>query len=84
LLRISKTTEECGEADLAIRAVLGENPRKGATGDWDGVRKELFDIASAALGAWEHLDGNTGRVMEEFEQFIAALVVRAGLAEAAS
>lgn len=80
LLRLSKPAEEHGEQDEATRAVIGENPRKGPpTDDWGPVRRELLDTAAAALGAWEHLGGNQGTVMEEFARFIASRCSRAGL-----
>jgi NTP pyrophosphatase (non-canonical NTP hydrolase) len=59
--RLGKVTEEVGEVTDAIGGYFGENPRKGITHTLDGLQGELLDVAVAALGAWEHLDGNTGR-----------------------
>ncbi|WIE81393.1 MazG-like family protein [Curtobacterium sp. MCSS17_016] len=59
--RVGKLVEEVGEVTAAIGGYFGENPRKGTTHTLDDLQGELLDVAFAALGAWEHLDGNTGR-----------------------
>src|SRR5688500_15488338 len=58
--RCAKVSEECGEVTEALLGLAGENPRKGVTHSVGDVRKELLDVALAALGAVAHLDGNQG------------------------
>src|SRR5690242_18815203 len=58
--RCAKIGEEAGEVIEALLGLSGENPRKGITNGVDKVRKELLDVALAAVGAVAHLDGNTG------------------------
>ena len=58
--RIAKVNEEGGEVIEALLGYLGENPRKGKTHTLDDVVGELLDVAFAALGAVEHITGNTG------------------------
>lgn len=57
----NKIAEELGEVSEAISGMLGENVRKGVTHTKRDVLTELLDVASAALGGYEHLTGNTGR-----------------------
>lgn len=57
--RITKVDEETGEVQEALRAYLGENPRK-PSGPVADVIKELCDVAACALGALEHVTGNRG------------------------
>lgn len=66
--RCMKVVEESGEATTAILGLLGENPRKGQTHTGVELRKELLDVALAALGAVAHLTGNTAdpiRLLDE-------------------
>lgn len=56
--RVGKVIEEVGEVASAVGGYFGENPRKGITHTLDDLQGELLDVAFAALGAWEHLDGN--------------------------
>lgn len=58
-IRIGKAAEEFGEVEAALIAWEGSNPRK-ADGPLDHVLKELLDVATAALGAYEHLTDNVG------------------------
>lgn len=60
----NKLSEEVGEVSLAVSGMLGENPRKGVTHTLDDVLTELLDVASCALGGFEHLTGNRGRSVE--------------------
>lgn len=64
--RCLKTAEEVGELTEALLGLVGENPRKGVTHEMAQVRKELFDVALAALGAVAHLDGNEGDPVGDF------------------
>lgn len=82
--RIGKLMEEVGEVGLALGGYTGENPRKGVTHTRDDVMTELIDVAVTALGAWEHMDGNHGRVESELETKLAGLLTRAGLVEPTS
>lgn len=63
--RVAKVAEEAGEALSALLGVTGQNPRKGVTHEVDDVVEELLDTAIAALGAVEHLRGNTGYALHE-------------------
>lgn len=56
LRRCIKITEEAGEVIEALFGALGENPRKGQTHTMDDVRRELLDVALAALAAIAHFD----------------------------
>lgn len=55
--RVSKVTEEAGEAVTALIAATGQNPRKAhaGQGDYTPVAKELLDVAVTALSAWAHV-----------------------------
>lgn len=78
--RVMKVAEETGEVTEALLGLLGENPRKGRTHTPADLRKELFDVALAALGAAAYLDGNTTDVEAMFRQH--AIRVRDRLADA--
>lgn len=77
--RIAKVAEECGEVVSAYSGSLGENPRKGVTHTVDDVLKELLDVATAALGAYEHLTGNQGTSLAALDAHVEALLRRAGI-----
>lgn len=57
--RVTKVTQEAGEAVDAWELHLGGNPRK-PVGPLNDVIEELLDAAIAALGGVEHLTGNSG------------------------
>lgn len=78
--RIRKVANEYGETLDAIEGAIGENPRKGVCATWEDVERELFDVALSALGAAEHLRGNTGEVPERFIEHVRFVCARAGLA----
>lgn len=59
--RIAKVGEEFGEAITEYIAFTGQNPRKPQTGSESLVKKEMLDVAVAALGVVEHLSGNGGQ-----------------------
>ena len=82
--RVEKINEECGEVSAAIRAVVGENPRKGTTGTWEDVTKELCDVALAALCAIEHLTGNRGEAPGMLRERIDVVARRAGVSDDSS
>lgn len=84
--RVAKVCEEAGEAIAALIGVTGQNPRKGVTHTTSDLRGELLDVAVAALGAVEHLDGNTGTSVAALAEKLDRLTARAGLeiAEAAA
>ena len=75
--RIQKVAQETGEVFEAFCGCLGENPRKGVTHTQADVKRELFDVALAALGAVEHLNGNKGCTLELFLQHIDRVCARA-------
>jgi NTP pyrophosphatase (non-canonical NTP hydrolase) len=82
--RLVKLSEEVGEVTAAYIGVTGSNPRKGKTHTIDDVRKELLDVATAALGAYEHMTGNKGESLDALVEFIASRHERAGLNHAAA
>lgn len=74
--RCAKIGEEWGEATEALLGLVGENPRKGQTHDHAAVRKELLDVALAALGAVAHVDGNEGDPMAALVDHAAFVATR--------
>lgn len=58
--RVAKVAEEAGEAVGALVGVTGQNPRKGVSHSQTDLVDELLDVATAALGAVEHLTENRG------------------------
>jgi hypothetical protein len=79
--RTGKIGNEFGELLDALEGYTGENPRKGVFDTKEHVMKELMDCAVAALGAWEHMDGNRGHSQEELAIHIDGLLKRVGLTE---
>lgn len=75
--RVTKASEESGEAQKALRGALGENPRKGVTHDLSDVVDELLDTAVAALGAVEHIREHRGDALELLDLHIARVYGRA-------
>ena len=78
--RIDKVGVEYGEVGEALEGFTGENPRKGVFRTREDVMKELLDTAHAALGAWEHMDGNKGRSGAALAAQAGAVLVRVGQA----
>lgn len=76
--RVTKVDEETGEVQQALRAYLGENPRK-PRGPVEDLIKELADVAACALGALEHVTGNEGRSLALVEARLRYCCERAGL-----
>lgn len=74
--RVSKVAEETGEAMAALVGYTGQNPRKGYTHDRDDLIAELLDVAVTALGAVEHLTGNTGVAVGYLEDHLSRTVAR--------
>lgn len=62
--RVTKASEEAGEATRKWLGVVGGNPRKGVYATVDDVAEELVDTAISALSAVEHLYGNVGVSMK--------------------
>jgi hypothetical protein len=81
-VRCAKVGEEAGEVVDALNRATGANPRKGATGSYAEVSKELLDVAFTALAAYEHLNGHHGASMAAFFSHVAAVHTRAGLTDA--
>lgn len=75
--RCVKAGSEFGEMLDALYGSLGENPRKGVTHTRHDLRRELLDVATAALGAVEHLEGNVGTALALLDAHIRAVAVRA-------
>jgi hypothetical protein len=78
--RVAKIGEEHGEVIEALLGTLGENPRKGFTHTTDDLIGELLDVAGCALGAVEHVIGNTGQSVVLLEAKLDYVLRRAGLA----
>lgn len=76
--RVTKVTQEAGEAVEAWELYVGGNPRKPA-GTLGDVVGELLDAALAALGAVEHLTGNHGLSLVMLAEKVDAVHARAGL-----
>jgi hypothetical protein len=76
--RITKVDEETGEVQEALRAYLGENPRK-PRGPVEDVIKELCDVAACAMGALEHVTGNRGRSLALIAERLRFTCERAGV-----
>lgn len=77
--RVSKVTGEAGEAIAALIGATGQNPRKGFTHDMLDVVQELLDVAVTALGAVEHISGNTGCALDLLETKLENVARRAGV-----
>lgn len=75
-IRCSKLNEEAGEVEEALIAWEGSNPRKEQAESTDLLIKELLDVATAALGAVEHLTGNSGKSGEYLENHCRHLITR--------
>jgi NTP pyrophosphatase (non-canonical NTP hydrolase) len=75
--RIAKIMEEGGEVVAAYIGATGQNPRKGVTHSISDVQKELLDVALTALGAYEHLNHDTGLAIEHLLQHIEKVADRA-------
>jgi hypothetical protein len=56
--RISKVSEELGEAIQNFIGATGQNPRKGTINDIDDVLEELADTAITAMLAIQHFTKN--------------------------
>lgn len=81
-VRCAKVAEEGGEVVDALNRATGANPRKGATGSFAEVSKELLDVAFTALAAYEHLNGHHGSSLAAFFAHVEAVHKRAGLTDA--
>lgn len=77
--RVSKVAEKSGEAISEWLLFTGGNPRKERGHSTGPVIEELLDTAIAALGAVEHLIGNTGYSVDLLAKKIDVVYVRAGL-----
>lgn len=77
--RVDKVNVEAGEVGQALEGYTGENPRKGVFDTREHVMKELLDVASAALNAWEHMDGNRGRSGAALEAHFDFALNRVGI-----
>lgn len=58
--RVTKVSEECGEAVDALIGYTGQNPRKGYYGDLNDLLTELFDVALTAIYAAQHFTKDSG------------------------
>jgi hypothetical protein len=62
--RISKVSEELGEAVAKFILLTGQNPRKGMHGSMDDVLEELADTAFTAIYAIQHFTKNDARTRQ--------------------
>lgn len=65
--RLDKILEEYVEVKDAYNGMIGENPRKGVIDNLEHVLEELLDVATAALGCFEHLNGHQGNCQAALE-----------------
>lgn len=82
--RVDKLAEELGEVIDAYGSYVGENPRKRNNPEYPpktlgDVKAELLDVALCALGAFDHLDGHSGRAFLALLEHVDARHTRAGL-----
>lgn len=77
--RVDKLMEECGEVGQAVGGYYGENPRKGVTHKREDILKELLDVATTALGAYESMTGNSGASIEALDAKLDFVLDRAGI-----
>jgi hypothetical protein len=77
--RVSKVSEECGEAIEALIGWTGQNPRKGVTHGRGDLVEELLDVAVTALGAIEHVCDHQGDSLDLLDEKVRRVVERAGL-----
>lgn len=81
--RIAKLSEEIGEVVAEYILLTGQNPRKKHSGTLDEardrVKKELLDVATTALGAYEHLDYHQENAIPRLLEHIRAVGERAGV-----
>ncbi len=77
--RVGKVGEEFGEVMEAMVGWTNDNPRKGQTHSLDDVTTELLDVATAALGAVEHLTSNNGEALGMLRDHVRSRVRRAGI-----
>jgi hypothetical protein len=69
-----------GRLISSLHLYLGENPRKTEQVDQARLLKELLDVATAALGDYEHITGNQGEALPALLGHIESVHTRAGLA----
>jgi hypothetical protein len=70
-----------GRLIAAMIGYTGQNPRKGVTHTREHVVKELYDIATTALCAVEHMNENDGTSVDGFGEHVLSLMYRANLTE---
>lgn len=80
--RISKVSEELGEAIQAYIGCTGQNPRKGMTNDIGDVLLELADTAITAILAMQHFTKNGSVTRDILRQKIKNIEYRAIRAQA--
>lgn len=82
--RISKVSEELGEATQAFIAYTGQNPRKDRTDTLDDTLAELADVVITAMCAMLHLtkDGaRVGMILMDKTQVVSRRMVLAKVSE---
>lgn len=62
--RVSKATEEAGEAIDALIGMTGQNPRKGTYGTIDDLLAELADVALTGFYGMQHFTKNSPLTMD--------------------
>jgi hypothetical protein len=74
--RISKISEELGEAIQAFIGYTAENPRKGKTHELDDVLDELADAALTAILAIQHFTNSSNKTRQILQSKIGAIYAR--------
>lgn len=79
LLRLGKVGEENGEMWEAWNSLAGANPRKEAEFTLEDVLTEALDVATSALGVYEHFTGNRGLSWQAVKDHIVSRAERVGI-----
>lgn len=74
--RISKVSEELGEAVQAYIGYTAQNPRKGVTHDMDDVLAELADVVLTGILAIQHFTKDTDKTRKIVRDKIGNLEIR--------
>jgi hypothetical protein len=74
--RISKVSEELGEAIQCFIGATGQNPRKGVINDIDDVLEELADTAITAILAIQHFTKDVDQTGDIMNTKLASILKR--------
>jgi hypothetical protein len=79
LVRLGKISEENGEMWEAWNSVAGANPRKEPEFTMEDVLTEALDVATSALGVYEHFTGNRGDSWHALKKHVVSRSQRVGI-----